>query len=783
MKYFHKIFLLSLFSFIIFPAFSQPVGIGQWRDQLPYYECISVAEAGSRIYCATPYSIFYYDKDDNSIQRINKINGLSDIGISTINYSNDYNTLVVAYSNANIDLLKNQTVINISDIKRSSILGNKTINNVYFIGKYAYLCCSFGIVVLDIEKEEVHDTYYIGENGGQVNVLSLTKDDHDTLFAASDKGIYLASAKNPNLANYQNWKIDTRINPNVKYTSITAFAGEVVVNKRDETSVTDTLYRYSNAQWNPWILSGNDRISNLRTCYDMLMVVYNYSVKYFETSFALHNGIYDYQVMPNTLKAVPLDAILDKNQSVWIADSKSGLISFAPATGLFQRINLSGPLTATVYNMKSLGNDLYVVPGGRDNTYSPFYVPGQIYHFDNTTWNNLDGSNILNLNRYHDLVAISIDPNDPGRVYAGSWGSGLLEFYNGNLVARYVENNSTLRHITSNPDTSDIRVGGTCFDQDGSLWVVNTHNNYCLSRKSGTKWIGFNIPIINQADLGQMIISKTGQKWIQMRITNSNSNSILVFTDNGTPDNSADDQSKMLNSLVGNGNIPGQNVYAMIEDKNGLIWVGTEKGIGVFYNPENIFSGQNFDAQQVLVQQGLYVQYLMENEMVTALAVDGANRKWIGTDRGGLYLFSEDGTQQINHFTEENSPLFSNRISSLAINPLTGEVFVGTDKGIISYKGTATEGGETNQNVYAYPNPVKEGYQGWIAIKGLVTNAQVRITDIGGDLIFSTKAEGGQAIWDGKNFNGRKAKTGVYLVYASSDKGEEKVVTKILIIN
>jgi len=210
MNHLQKIFLLILLSLLVNTGFSQPVGIGQWRDQLPWSDCISVAEAGSKIYCATPYALFYFDKDDNSVQRLSKINLLSDIGINTISYSSDYQTLVIAYSNANIDLIKDNAVINISDIKRSTILGNKTINNIYFIGKYAYLSCSFGIVVLDVDKEEIHDTYYIGANGGQVNVMSLTKDSNDTLFAASDKGIYIASAKNPNLANYQNWKLDTR---------------------------------------------------------------------------------------------------------------------------------------------------------------------------------------------------------------------------------------------------------------------------------------------------------------------------------------------------------------------------------------------------------------------------------------------------------------------------------------------------------------------------------------------------------------------------------------------
>jgi ligand-binding sensor domain-containing protein len=255
-----------------------------------------------------------------------------------------------------------------------------------------------------------------------------------------------------------------------------------------------------------------------------------------------------------------------------------------------------------------------------------------------------------------------------------------------------------------------------------------------------------------------------------------------VFTDNGTPDNPADDLSTVLNSSAGHGKITGTTVFAMAEDHNGEVWIGTEKGISVFYSPENIFSGQNFDAQQILVTEGGYVQYLLENETVTAIAIDGANQKWIGTDRGGVFLFSEDGTKQVYHFMAENSPLLSDRITSIALNQ-DGEVFFGTDKGVISFRAPAAPGGDTNENVYAFPNPVRENYEGYIAVKGLVNNAQVRITDVNGVLVYSTRAEGGQAIWDGKNFDGKKARTGVYLVYAANDSGSEKVVTKILIIN
>jgi len=203
----------------------------------------------------------------------------------------------------------------------------------------------------------------------------------------------------------------------------------------------------------------------------------------------------------------------------------------------------------------------------------------------------------------------------------------------------------------------------------------------------------------------------------------------------------------------------------------------------VFYSPSLVFTNEDFDAQQILVEQDGYFQFLLETEAVTAIAIDGANRKWLGTESAGVFLMSEDGTTELQHFTAQNSPLISNAIISLAINQKNGEVFFGTDKGIISYKGTATEGASTHTNVYAFPNPVREGYTGSIAINGLVTDADVKITDISGALIYETKALGGRAIWDGKNFSGEKAHSGIYLVFATNDTGTETVVTKIMLLN
>tara|TARA_B110000116_G_C16538927_1_gene447753 strand:- start:31 stop:741 length:711 start_codon:yes stop_codon:yes gene_type:complete len=234
---------------------------------------------------------------------------------------------------------------------------------------------------------------------------------------------------------------------------------------------------------------------------------------------------------------------------------------------------------------------------------------------------------------------------------------------------------------------------------------------------------------------------------------------------------------------LGNGNLPSLDVYCFANDLSGEIWVGTDKGVTVFYSPGTVFSGENFDAQQILIQEGEYGQYLLSEETVKCITIDGANRKWIGTEKSGIFLLSEDGLDQILHFTAENSPLFSNNIIDIAINPENGEVFIGTEKGLISYRSDATDGKAIQTQTHVFPNPVRESYNGPIAISGLVVNANIKITDINGDLVFEGFAKGGQAIWNGKNKRGDRASTGVYLVFSTDINGLEKAVSKILFIH
>ncbi len=773
-------FYLSLSLLVSLTVSSQEVGIGEWRDHLPYDYATRVAEFGQNIYCSTPYSMFWYDREFSSVHRLSKVNGLSDLGVSDISLNPDEKILVVAYSNTNVDLiLENDDIINVPDIKRKEILGNKTINSVMNYGSFAYLSCGFGIVVLNLEKLEVKDTYYIGPNGSSINVLAMTYND-TAFFAATEKGVYTAEIDNPNLAFFGNWtKMSDIPAPNGFISLIHYWDNKLFINVTDEDNPEDDLWVLVNDNWQHLEEGNTERTYSIRSTGDRLVVSYSYFVTSYFPDLTPDLKIFSF----GETSPAPSDAIIGTEGDYWIADRNKGLVrSWGEG---FQRefIKPSGAPTADIFDMTVSEGDLYVVPGGLTATWGNTWRSARMFSFIEENWKTFDGYNSPGLDTLRDLVAVVADPLKPGHIYAGSWNRGIAEFDQEAVVTIHNADNSELM-----PNMIDgyptVKVGGGAFDAENNLWVTNSGAENILAMRrfdNPSVWQSYNLGSgTSGADVRRIVIDDFGQKWIVPRTTQSNPNYLIVFNEN----NPAGSQVRGLRSGPGLGNIPGTNVFAIARDLEGEIWIGTDQGVAVFYSPEEVLNGgQAADAQQILVNIDGYVQNLLETETVKAIAIDGDNRKWFGTERAGVFLLSEDGTKQIEHFTEENSPLFSNNITSLAYNGKTGEIFIGTAKGLISYKSTATEGGETNTEVYAYPNPVRPGYNGPIAIKGLVRDAIVKITDIYGNVVYETRAEGGQAIWNGANFDGRRANTGVYMVFISTDDGQDEMVTKILFVN
>jgi hypothetical protein len=769
------LFLLSLFFYHSFNSYSQNLAIGQWSSHFSYTNAHSVAASSTRIYCASKTGLFYFDKTDNSIERRNRVTGLSDVNITAITFDKDLNTLFIGYENGNLDLVRNDRVINLSDIKRANIIAQKHINAINVFGNFAYVSTGFGIVVIDVPKREVKDTYKIGANGADLEIFEVTINSN-LIVAATKNGVYLADVTNPFLANYNSWTKDSSL-PEGKYNTITSFNNKIFVNRNrfHENGMMDLIYYYDGINWSILDSINTFFVHRLTSTAHRMVTVNDFSVSGYDFNLNREDYIYSQDPASDSYR----DVVIDSGNNYWMADQNKGLARYM-GNNTILHIAPNGPATNNVFSMKMSNGDLWVASGGRNLSAGPLFMSEGVYHYSDHTWKNYTGGNaVVDLDTIFDPVDIAIDPTNSKHAFVASWGRGLVEILDGENVAYYTESNSSLEAISG----TDIRVGGVAFDSKNNLWVTNALVNRPLSvRKTDGSWQSFAFPGVLASTFSQttqIVIDDSDQKWIII----AQNRGVLVFNDNGTLSNTADDQYRLYSTTEGSGNLPTNNVQSLAQDREGDLWIGTDKGIAVVYSPGSVFSGGNFDAQPILIQQDGYNQYLLETETVTAIAVDGANRKWFGTAKAGVFLMTADGTKQLLHFDMDNSPLPSNHILSIAIDHQTGEIFFGTTQGIVSYRGTATEPLTSCQDVYAFPNPVRENYNGVIAISGLIGNGNIKITDVAGNVVHQSRAEGSQAIWNGRKLDGEKVQTGVYLVFSTNQDGTETCTTKILVIN
>jgi hypothetical protein len=473
---------------------------------------------------------------------------------------------------------------------------------------------------------------------------------------------------------------------------------------------------------------------------------------------------------------LPGDAMIDKEGKVWIADNKQGLWGIGSDL-IGASYTFNGPDSYMVAAMDISGRQLWAVPGGRDGSYGHLYRQAQIYTLANASWRSYKAPNPPEFETVRDLLCIAADQHDGNHAFIGSWGHGLMEFDNGELKEIYTPANSSLQYYAGYGE-GYLRIGGVALDKDNNLWVTNDGAPNILSiRKPAGEWKSYNLGDKGTAiDVGGIVIDNENQKWMQLRDF-----ALFVFNDNNTPDNIADDKKKKLTSSDGLQNVEASSIVCMAVDREGQLWLGTDQGVARIFSPGNVFTGGDYDAQRIMVEEEGYLHPLLETEAVTAIAVNGNNEKWLGTEKAGVFLMSADGGTQLLHFTDANSPLLSNTIQSIKIAS-NGEVYFATSLGIVSYKDYKVESASTLDSLFIYPNPVRPEYQGSVYISNLVNESNVKITDVAGGLVWETQAQGGQVIWDGHNLEGRKVNTGVYYIFVTNSDGSQKKSGKVLFV-
>jgi len=739
--------------------------IGQWREHLPYNSAIDVTAGDNKIYCATPYSLFSVNAG-NQIERYSRITGLNETGISTIRYDETNSKLIIAYSNSNLDIIYRNDIYNVPDIKRSAIAGDKNIYNIWPGGKNYYLSTGLGVIVIDGERYEVKDTWFIGSGGNPVRVNGFTRD-LNFFYAATEEGLKRAPVNAPNLADYANWQILGGSN------GLSSGVCKNVVSVQDRIVVqkNDSLFVLSGNAWNLLYTDGWPFISVNAT---------GGKIQVCERSFAgigrlviLNPDGTIYRLISNSgALSFPRKAILVGNDP-WVADQFACLSHFGP-TSSYEQYQPNSPQAITSGEMTVRNGIFNATAGSVNDSWNYLFNGDGLSFFKEGTWTNINRYRYAVLDSLLDYLTVAIDPRDE-TIWAGSYGGGLLHVKPGPSFEIFKQN--YIGQTTGDP--ASYRVAGLAFDNESNLWISNFGSVQPLRvRRYDGSWKNFSLPFsLFENAVAQIVVDANNYKWIVAPLGNG----LICFDHGVTIDNTGDDRWRRYGGGTGNGNLPNNEVLCIAVDKNGFIWVGTTDGIGVIQCPAEVFNTSGCEAILPVVPNGNFSGFLFKGQEVRNIAVDGADRKWVAT-KNGVFLVSANGERVIYQFTEDNSPLLSSDVKKITIDGRTGEIYFATQKGICSFRSTATEGSETNQSVLVYPNPVPPGYTGTIGIRGLVNNAIVKITEMDGRLVYQSRSLGGQAIWDGKNYKGQEISSGVYLVLVTDEGKKERVVTKIFFI-
>ena len=455
--------------------------------------------------------------------------------------------------------------------------------------------------------------------------------------------------------------------------------------------------------------------------------------------------------------------------------------------GLVETLNPVGPKHNYFGFMMFKDGKLYTASGSGGGTVQR---NGTIQVFDGDGWTFLqddmagvdgtEGSGWV----YVDTYAVDVDPRDSKHVFAGAR-PGLFEFYDGKLVKYYHKENSMLKAATSS--NKYVLVPSVLYDAQGNLWVLqqNVLDNSIMEITTDGEWHSY---------YQETLMDTSGKSLHGLEDLMQDSRGLMWLINHHweTPGFYCfDPKTKTMvshnNTLVNQDGVIAENFtpHCIAEDMDGNIWLGCQGGL---YLIESEKAGRQIESvTQVKVPRNdgtNYADYLMDGVNISCIAVDQANRKWIGTNGAGLYLISADNMEQLENFTASNSPLISDNIESLALNHETGEVFIGTDRGMCSYMSDATVVSVEmiKDNVYAYPNPVVSGYDGLISIVGLTRDADVKILTVNGQLVAQGRSNGGTFTWNGRDSRGHRVASGVYMVAAAKSDGSKGTVFKIAVI-
>jgi len=765
--------LLSVLIFISVNATAQ-IGTGQWRLHIPE-NAIDVTLMGGETYVAYEKGLGVYHESSGELSVWDAVSGLSDITISCVQKCASDNSVFIGYTNGNVDKLKNNRITNIPAIKLAQIQGSKKIFKMVEYDEHIYLATGFAIVKIDPKKNEVRDTYY-PTNGNQAIMDVVFA--NDSIYALTPDKMYRGSVNNIALADPAQWTLDTRVSAATHgFSDIEYTFNNLYVLAKDPAYNGDTVYQITNGGLQvAYTETFEMEIHAIGTIDNRLLVNYSGGARIYNNDYSTFANLGLYS---NGAFSEAYNVAYD-GTAYWIADRSNGLVKYL-AEYQSSEVKLIGPPNSSMYAMDFQRGRMAITSGGLTAGSQPTFNRGGLYLFEEEEWSLRDQNN-MNLwsDTIFDYLAVSIDPGDKEQIAICTYSDVPLSIMDnsGQVTKAFTKTNSPLEPTTlGNGWTflSDIQ-----YDNKGNLWVLNGFSNEPLKvYTSGGDWHSFSLGSVAKGRITEdLVIDYNGNKWMAVRGVG-----LFGYKDQGTVDNSTDDQYINLNIGESSGALPSNEVTAIAVDFDNEIWIGTDAGFAVLFNSDNSFDATNYNAQRIKLEFEGNVEYVLGATNITDIEVDGGNRKWFGTANNGILLLSADGTEILEHHTTENSPLISNAIIDLEINYQTGEMFIITDQGLISYRTDATYEDPDYADVVVFPNPARPDFDGVITIQGIKYDSDVKITDASGNLVYQTTSNGGTATWNRKTINGDPATTGVYLIWTAPNEGKGRFVGKVLVVN
>jgi hypothetical protein len=783
MRYFSP--LLLVLWVLALAARAQGVAYGDWQLHLPAATPMMLADAGDRLYVADESSFYYYDK------ALSRRDGLSDVGVRAVAYDSASSQVIVVYQNGNIDLLQpDGTVKNITDVLRKAVQTTKTITQIQVYNGVAYLASNLGLIVLDLARLEVRDTYSaIGLSGQAVTVYG-TAVVHDTIFASTTQGLLRGRISTTiNLLDYRNWtkELPNPSAPTDNFAQITTYRGHVYL-QGTQRGVYCLAGTGAARNWRLLAGSYGNQARRLRPSPAGLLLSFDDSDL---RAIRAPAGAVSVVLPKAAIGTYVFDMVREPDGTTYVASYDRGLLRFAAGTTTNpESIKPNAPATALAYGLlaDAATNSVVIFSGGYNGDSGlQFGRRSGFYEYRAGQWTNYISANYPAATDFPNLLDMSHGTRTAdGTLYVASYGNGLLQWQGPGQFKQYTFGTpgSPLRS-TLDPDPSYlpyVRVTDVAADPGGRyVWLANRHERVGVPglfrfRPGPNTWQAAPY-FFGSQNLDRLVVDAYGNPWAAQ--SRKGGAGLAVY----------DTLSRQ--AITFNTGTTVNQVYGMARDRTGSIWIGTGDGVAYFSDPSQVVSflsgtsnlGSAGTFVAPLVQRGTGTGYpALFNTVVRCIAVDGANRKWLGTP-SGLWLFSANADEALLHFTTANSPLPSNSIVDVAVNDKTGEVFVATDGGVVSYQGSATLTDTAPSCAEVFPNPVQPDFAGQVGIRGLVNNAYVKITDVAGHLVYSTRANGGTLTWDLNDAQGRRVRSGVYLVLTSDADGKNSCVSKMVVVS